>query len=134
VDPTESESEQYVQDLQGLERAWHAYVDYLYDGSQGHIHPPPALMEATERCWIALVRTATGDRIDPNETEVPPETSVTLPAGFLSMYGAAMFEYGQRCTTWGILVQNMLQCKCDAVKEEDLDQALSEWSKKEGDK
>lgn len=132
-----TDREQYNEDLKGLEQSWNAFVHHMYDSPSSHLHPPPALMEAVERCWLALAKTSFGVAVDQDgkeiesTAEVDPTTPIMVPAGFLTLCGAIMFEYGQRSMSFGVLVQNMLQCSCSDINDAEL-AALIEEGKKRG--
>lgn len=126
------DNEEYERNVEGLENAWNAFVYDMYNGSNSHLHPPPPLVEAVRNCWLALVRSGDGEKvIIPPEMEVDPTLPIMVPAGFLNLYGAVMFEYGQRAMSFGLDVRNMVQCSCTSVDDTDLTQVVSEWSKKE---
>jgi hypothetical protein len=123
---------EYEENMRGLENAWNTFVHDMYNGRNSHLHPPPALVEAVQYCWLALARTDSGEKFSVAEgEEVSPTMPIVVPAGFLNLYGAVMFEYGQRAISFGMLVQNMVQCSCTSIDEADLTQVVSEWSKKE---
>lgn len=120
---------EFEENMRGLENAWNAFVYDMYNGPNSHMHPPPPLVEAVKYCWGTLAKNALGDSLDIEE--IPVGAPVVIPAGFLTLFGAVMFEYGQRCISWGLLVQNMEQCHCNDVSDDDLTEALSEWEKKD---
>jgi hypothetical protein len=127
-----NDREQYDRDLEALERSWNAFVHDMYDGSNSHLHPPPALVEAVQRCWVALAkRTEDGEPGTVDYEEVTPGTVVQFPAGWITMYGAVMFEYGQRSISFGGLIGNMTQCHCHDVDDSELEDLLKEGKGKD---
>lgn len=125
----DGEEDQYDRDIRGLEQCWRAFIQEMNDGANGHIHPPPALMRAVQNCWLVFTKHSSGEDVDVTTYEPPPDMIVDVPAVFLTLYGATMFEYGQRSLSWGLHVQNMDPCRCDIVDDNELDHIVSEWGK-----
>lgn len=106
---------QVQSEIDNLHTAWMIYMKEEEDGSNAHVHFPPALFTSMIKLAESLSDEPIADKIN---FDLDQKCTSTLKG--LANFAATVFEWAQLAARNGVLVANMTPCNCHQITDEDL--------------